>query len=511
MVELALKATLILAMAGAASAFTRRSSAAVRHLIWLAAVVTLLMLPAAANLAPAWRPALPSPLRALPETSWIVIDVVAGKGGSRVDWPRLVWLLWASGALALAARAVLSQARAARLAARAPAFPGHADVRISDDISIPMVVGLFDPVVLLPSSARNWTAERMRLVLGHEFAHVVRRDTLGCALAELACALYWPHPLVWLAAARLRQECEQACDDAVLERGEKASLYAEHLVDLVRGLTRREPQFEGGIAMARVTDLEHRLKAMLNSNRSRRAAGPGLAAAATLAAVAVLLPLSAFKAPAQTGATIYGVVRDASGATVPKARVTLLFPGSDRQEFSTTNDVGEFSFKPLPYGLYDIKVAKSGFALLQVQGITAGPAAEARLELVLNVGQVSETVNVAGERPSAVRTGTALPTGPPTRIRVGGNVQATKLDYQVRPIYPPDCKAEGVQGSVLLRAVIGKDGSLINVELVNQLVDRRLVNAALDAVRLWRYKPTLLNGMPVEVVTMVTVNFTLSE
>ncbi|MFN0168452.1 MAG: M56 family metallopeptidase [Bryobacteraceae bacterium] len=509
MIEIAWKATLILAVAGVASVLARRTSAAVRHLVWLAALASLLMLPMTASLAPAWRPALPATLRTLPQTSWIVIDVIAERGRWQMDWQRMAWLVWVSGALALAARAVLSQTRAARLAARATVFPGYSAVRLSGDISIPMVVGLFDPVVLLPSLARSWSAERMRLVLRHELAHVVRRDTIGCALAELACALYWPHPLVWFASARLRQECEQACDDAVLEQGEKASLYAEHLVDLVRGLTRRQPQFEGGIAMARVTDLEHRLKAMLSSNRSRRAAGPGLAVAATLAAIAVLLPLSAFKAPAQTGAAISGVVRDASGATVPKARVTLLFPGSDRQEFTTTSDVGEFSFKPLTYGLYNIKVAKGGFALLQLQGVTAGHGAAARLELVLNVGQVSETVDVAGERPSAVRTGTALPTGPPTRIRVGGNVQATKLDYQVRPVYPPDCKAEGVQGSVLLRAVIGKDGSLLNVEPVNQLVDNRLAEAALAAVRLWRYKPTLLNGVPVEVVTMVTVNFTL--
>ena len=73
------------------------------------------------------------------------------------------------------------------------------------------------------------------------------------------------------------------------------------------------------------------------------------------------------------------------------------------------------------------------------------------------------------------------------------------------------CKAEGVEGTVLLRAVISKEGTPLNLEVFNRLVDARLVEAAIDGVRQWRYQPTLLNGAPVEVVTEIQVNFRLER
>jgi protein TonB len=99
----------------------------------------------------------------------------------------------------------------------------------------------------------------------------------------------------------------------------------------------------------------------------------------------------------------------------------------------------------------------------------------------------------------------------PQRIRVGGNLQYAKMTTKVNPAYPPDCKAEGIEGTVALRATIGRDGGVLNLERINELVDARLAQAAMDAVRQWRYQPTLLNGLPVEVVTEIEVNFTLAK
>jgi periplasmic protein TonB len=81
----------------------------------------------------------------------------------------------------------------------------------------------------------------------------------------------------------------------------------------------------------------------------------------------------------------------------------------------------------------------------------------------------------------------------------------------VKPVYPPDCKAEGVEGTVLLRAVIGVEGNILNLQQVNQLVDQRLAAAATEAVLQWRYQPTWLNGTPVEVITEIQVNFALAN
>jgi TonB family protein len=96
---------------------------------------------------------------------------------------------------------------------------------------------------------------------------------------------------------------------------------------------------------------------------------------------------------------------------------------------------------------------------------------------------------------------------PPQRIRVGGNVQHSKLIEQVRPKYPPLAKQARIQGTVRLRATIAKDGSVRDLEVVSG--HPLLVESALEAVRQWRYRQTLLNGEPVEVITMIDVNFTL--
>ena len=95
------------------------------------------------------------------------------------------------------------------------------------------------------------------------------------------------------------------------------------------------------------------------------------------------------------------------------------------------------------------------------------------------------------------------------RIRVGGQVQTAKLINKVQPLYPALAKQARIQGTVRLQAVIAKDGSVVELQVLSG--HPLLQQAALDAVRQWRYQPTLLNLEPVEVVTTIDVIFTLSS
>jgi periplasmic protein TonB len=96
----------------------------------------------------------------------------------------------------------------------------------------------------------------------------------------------------------------------------------------------------------------------------------------------------------------------------------------------------------------------------------------------------------------------------PQRVRVSAGVTSGLLIRKVNPVYPPLARQARISGTVVLRAVISKDGSIENLQLVSG--HPMLAPAAIDAVKQWKYKPYLLNGEPVEVDTEVQVNFTLA-
>ena len=97
----------------------------------------------------------------------------------------------------------------------------------------------------------------------------------------------------------------------------------------------------------------------------------------------------------------------------------------------------------------------------------------------------------------------------PKRVTVGGNVQAARLVNKVTPLYPPLARQTRISGTVRLHAIIGKNGGVEQLQVVSG--HPLLVQSALDAVRQWRYQPTLLNGDPVEVDTEIDVVFSLAQ
>ena len=132
---------------------------------------------------------------------------------------------------------------------------------------VPLTWGVIRSVVLLPESAREWAEAMKRTVLLHELAHVRRGDVACQLLGRIACTLFWFHPLAWYGLRRLRQEGEQACDDAVVRSGEKASDYANQLLQVAQFCC--EPRgLSLGVAMAEGSSLEVRVKSLFDTNRS---------------------------------------------------------------------------------------------------------------------------------------------------------------------------------------------------------------------------------------------------
>jgi len=219
--------------------------------------------------------------------------------------------------------------------------------------------------------------------------------------------------------------------------------------------------------------------------------------------------------------TLSGTVSDPSGARVPNALVSL-YGESGSKETAVTDDAGEFSYTGLAPGAYEWKVFRDGFEVSQqklvisnsslkdegqgkmavvVQG-TASP----RLDIVLAPSSTLQSMVVTAPAPPEVvekRHAKA-----PTRIHVGGQVEAAKLEVRKSPVYPESARAKGVEGTVLLEAVISMEGVPLSLRVLES-PDSELSDAALAAVRQWRYQPTLLNGQPIEVITTIAINFRL--
>lgn len=212
--------------------------------------------------------------------------------------------------------------------------------------------------------------------------------------------------------------------------------------------------------------------------------------------------LSALFAGTATAASISGTVYDPSGGAAPKARITISNLDTGAQITATTGAAGEYAFRDLPGGRYVASVEAPGFAFWQRRFYLANNF-DSHINAILNVGAVNEEVTVAapGAAPADQKK-------PPSRIRVGGAVQAARLIQKKAPVYPESSKAQGIQGQVILRTVILKDGTPGEI-MVFEAPDPSLADAAVEAVRQWLYSPTLLNGEPVEVQTDITVHFEL--
>lgn len=160
---------------------------------------------------------------------------------------------------------------------------------------MPMVWRLRRPVILLPPKFGEWPEARIRAVLMHELAHIVRRDCLTQVLARFTCAIYWFNPFAWLIERQLVKEREQACDDMVIKTGTEPIDYAEHLLHIALFFKPASLVGAGAVTMARQSQIESRLKAVLEKGRKRQQVARRLVAACVVITVIGTLALAVLK------------------------------------------------------------------------------------------------------------------------------------------------------------------------------------------------------------------------
>lgn len=331
-----LKSLVVLALAGGVCALWRKASSATRHLIWFLAVVSLLCLPMLNSTRSGWQKPVWAISSAVSSGNQVSLALeltpkaasqsvqnpsAAPKASAATDlnhgnpkitayfnahWMLFGWLAWLAGVAVVLSRLAAGQFYRRKFSRSAQTLRSAEWARLmgeacetlrlrrpvtllqSADEVMPMTWGWLRPVVLLPAESARWPEERRRVVLLHELAHVKRGDYLTQTVAQLVCALYWFNPLVWLAARQMCVEREGACDDLVLTGGCKASEYAGHLVEIAVSF-RRVPQM-AAIAMARSSQLEDRIAAIVDTSRNRRLrAAAALVVLVLIAGIAICL------------------------------------------------------------------------------------------------------------------------------------------------------------------------------------------------------------------------------
>jgi hypothetical protein len=158
-------------------------------------------------------------------------------------------------------------------------------------VTPPLTWGLIRQFILLPSDADSWSPEQRRAVLAHELGHAKRHDGLIQFLVQVVCSIYWFNPLVWLAARRMRLEREQACDDYAIRAGAAAGAYAGHLLVLAAGVNWSIPV--ATVSVAHPSQLETRLRAILNPKTRRGRLSRWTAAMLLSSLMAVLFSVAA--------------------------------------------------------------------------------------------------------------------------------------------------------------------------------------------------------------------------
>ena len=322
------KSMVVLGIAWAVALALRHRSAAARHVVWTAAFASLLALPLLSVALPAWQvhvnPAL-VPAGAVfraDASGQTAATATAGKPAlastpqpavAPINWGFVLILLWAAGAAVAAVQVAFCWAAMWRVrhAAR------HIDDRELDSLapavgvdhpvdllearpgSMPMAFGLLRPAVFLPADAASWSTERRQMVLLHELAHVQRGDLATHLLAKAGLSLYWWNPLAWRAWREFLKERERATDDLVLQAGARASDYAGHLLEIARTMQADSRVGWAAVAMARPSQLEGRLLAILDSGVNRRGSGRHALLAAAALAVVLSAPFAAMRAQAQ--------------------------------------------------------------------------------------------------------------------------------------------------------------------------------------------------------------------
>ncbi|HEX6576613.1 MAG TPA: M56 family metallopeptidase, partial [Gemmatimonadaceae bacterium] len=385
-IQLVARTVVILAIAFILTALLRRASASSRYLIWAVALATIVALPVALIVIPKWNVQMRVPERIERFESTIApisappSDAVESSDVSRdtrataafamrttadaiatsrpIPPAGALIALYIIGVIVTLGRMIVGRISLKRIARHAVSLETgdwqslldrerarlsverKIELLSSSQVSTPLAAGIRSPMIILPAGASQWSDAHREVVIRHELAHIARKDAVVCLISGVACAIYWLNPLVWIASRKLRTEQERSCDDRVITLGTNATDYAEHLLAVARSARNIGMHSFVSVAMARPSQLEGRLLAVLQNRRRGNLTSRGAVAVSALAFTALVV-LSALR-PVRADAIVIASQAELPFVTVYAPRgvaVTKTVPVADKVDSTVIGEV----------------------------------------------------------------------------------------------------------------------------------------------------------------------------
>ena len=555
----------IVAGASLLPALLRLDNAGARYAYWRAVGILCLVLP---WVQPYRERAATGAARAGAAITDIVSISPAGSSAPMaMDWAALALAALALGAGLRLAWLALGLRRLRQLRLSTLQDPSHAgdadfqrtlgtcaDIRHTSRVAQPVTFGLRRPLVLLPDRLSHAAPDIRRAVVGHELVHVKRRDWTWLVLEEIAVSLFWFHPAVWWLVSQIQLAREEVVDELAILLTGRRKAYVEALLAFadstsvlpIAAFARRRHLFRR-IALVSKEDVmsSRRIVAScaamalvvatgswytVSALPLRRAAqvstqkGPGpLERSAHAVTPENPIPRRVHaedpivpNTPGVTGGTVVVKVTIDELGRISEARVVeMAIRGADFKLALLEPDLTaplERSLSKL--GTETASVVRQAAPALIDSALTSvrqwrfdSPAqGPLTFEVPVRFGAAPEIMafSPAGNAPAGGATRNS-----DNALRVGGAIKTPTKVHDVRPVYPPIALAAGVSGVVIIEAQIGADGSIEEARIQRSIP--LLDGAALDAVKQWKFMPTLLNGKPVPIIMTMTVNFALEE
>jgi TonB family protein len=533
---------LLVALCAGLPRLLRLRAPSVQYLFWRVLLTTCLLLPLLAPRLPAEMAFVPAPTGLLSQASGAAGAPLGPPvpAAARIDWWRVGAIVIVTGIVVRLAWIALGIFRLHRMRTRAreeaagfddlaQAIGVTAPILWSGDVSHPVTFGAWRPVVLLPMALKSVDVLARRAVVAHELHHVKRRDWLWVLGEEVVRSLLWFHPAVWWLISRVQLARETVVDELSILTTNARRAYLDTLLAFADD-TGLSPAFSAR------RHLFHRV--MLLSKEG------GMSSIRIVASSCVLaVALAAGSWSAVYAFPLHAAWQQPPPPPPPPPRDPLSPAAYHRlavqyleKVFGDTSLADDQKLEAILKGIaaedralelnveyVDAIVFKS--VLLRMQANLTSDTTE-RDRLLAQANELRMKA-IALRPPPPPPPPPPLPragrdemvfvpapstpaeferhTSPPNAIRVGAGIKQPTKIRDVKPVYPPIAQQAGVSGVVIVEVVIDTDGNVAEGRILRSIP--LLDQAALDAVKQWRFVPTQLNGTTVPVIMTVAVNF----